>query len=158
MGVSGCGKSTVGRLLAAEFGCPFIEGDELHDSNSIEKMRAGQPLSDEDRWPWLDRVGQAIQCSINQYGVAVAACSALKVIYRDRLASAVQAPISYVLLNASRDSLLVRIQSRSNHFMPAGLLDSQLLILEPPTKSEQALILNANASPTELCKTIRAWL
>jgi gluconokinase len=158
MGVSGCGKSTVGRLLAANLNCPFIEGDELHDASSIAKMRSGQSLSDEDRWPWLDRVGHAMRASIAERGAAVAACSALRNIYRDKLAGVVKTPIAFIMLEASRDELLARMHNRPDHFMPTSLLDSQLSLLEPPRQPERALILNANTSPEALCETIRAWL
>ena len=158
MGVSGCGKSTVGRLLAAEMDCPFIEADEFHSDSSIAKMRGGQSLSDEDRWPWLDRIGSALQSAVVQNGIAVASCSALKKTYRDRLATAVVAPTSFVLLNVGREELQTRLQTRSDHFMPATLLESQLALLERPTPEEAALVVDANSHPTALCKTIRAWL
>jgi gluconokinase len=158
MGVSGCGKSTVGRLLAAELNCPFIEGDEFHSVGSIAKMRAGQSLSDEDRLPWLDRVGKALQLAIAQNGIAVASCSALKKVYRERLGAAVAAPTAFVLLNVSREELQARLQTRSDHFMPVTLLESQLALLEPPTHAESALVVDANNHPAALCKIIRAWL
>jgi gluconokinase len=158
MGVSGSGKSTVGRLLAAELGCPFIEGDDLHDASSIAKMSSGQSLTDQDRWPWLDRIGHAMQASISKHSVVVVACSALKQSYREKLMHVVSAPLSFILLEASREELLTRLHNRSDHFMPARLLESQLAQLEPLEDSECALTLSASAPPSELCKAIRAWL
>jgi gluconokinase len=158
MGVSGCGKSTVGRLLATELNCPFTEGDEFHSDSSIAKMRAGQSLSDEDRWPWLDRIGKALQSAVFENGVAVTSCSALKKTYRERLAAAIAAPTSFVLLNVGREELQTRLQTRSDHFMPATLLESQLALLERPTHAESALVVDANSHPEALCKIIRAWL
>jgi gluconokinase len=158
MGVSGSGKSTVGRLLATELNCPFIEGDEFHSNSNIEKMRAGRPLNDEDRWPWLDRIGKALQSAILQNGIAVASCSALKKTYRDRLAAAIAAPTFFVLLNVGHDELQTRLQARSDHFMPATLLESQLALLERPTDAESALVVDANSQPSAVCKEIRAWL
>jgi len=158
MGVSGCGKSTIGRMLAKELSCPFIEGDELHDAASIAKMRTGEALSDSDRWPWLDRVANALRLALTDSGTAVAACSALKVSYRDRLRHALPSPTNFVLLDASRTELLVRLQKRADHFMPPNLLDSQLETLERPTESEDALILSATASPSDSSQSIRIWL
>jgi gluconokinase len=158
MGVSGSGKSTIGRLLASSLGCSFIEGDTLHSDSNVAKMRAGQPLNDEDRWPWLDRLGNALQIATAKDGAAVASCSALKKAYRERLSSAGTAPTSFILLNASYDELLMRMQNRSGHYMPPSLLTSQLETLERPTALEKSLTLNATLSPVELCETIRGWL
>lgn len=157
MGISGCGKSRVGRLLAADLGCPFIEGDDHHDASCTAKMRAGIPLTDEDRWPWLDRIGAAMQLEVAKHGVAVAACSALKQTYRDRLIASVNGRLSFVLLEIERADAVARLENRTGHFMPASLLDSQLALLEPPSQ-ENALTLDARQSPSELLKAIRDWL
>jgi len=158
MGVSGCGKSTVGRLLADELGCRFIEGDEFHSDSNIAKMRAGHPLTDADRWPWLDRIGKAMQIEMAKSRVAVASCSALKQDYRDRLVATIGVPTAFVLLDVDQAELLTRLQTRSDHFMPVSLLESQLASLERPTHEDNALILDAGASPMELCKAIRQWM
>ncbi|OAN56655.1 gluconokinase [Sphingobium sp. TCM1] len=158
MGVSGCGKSTLGALLADGFDCPFLEGDSFHAAEAVEKMRSGRPLTDEDRWPWLDRLGQAVAASIWTHGVAVAACSALRQAYRDRLRVAIGAPVRFILLEASRDRLLMRLQNRPGHYMPASLLDSQLATLERPSPQERAMILNSDAPLAELRDRSFAWL
>ncbi|MFZ2996150.1 MAG: gluconokinase [Sphingobium sp.] len=158
MGVSGCGKSTLGALLANGFGCPFLEGDSLHAPEAVDKMRGGHPLTDEDRWPWLDRLAQASVTAIQTHGVAVAACSALRRAYRDRLRDRIGAPVRFVLLDNSRDELLARLQNRPGHYMPASLLDSQLATLERPCADEGALILTADAPPTDLCGRVLDWL
>jgi len=158
MGVSGSGKSAVGRLLAGELECAFVEGDELHSNDNIAKMRSGQPLNDEDRWPWLDRIGSAVQVAASTSGIAVTSCSALKKRYRERLAQASTLPTSFVLLDISRATLLARLQQRTDHFMPASLLDTQLALLERPTSEENALLLNADQPPAVICRMIREWL
>jgi gluconokinase len=158
MGVSGSGKSTVGQLLAEELRCSFIEGDDFHGDGNIAKMQAGLPLNDADRWPWLERIGQAAQLAIAKDRIVVVSCSALKKAYRDRLGAAIGAPTAFVLLEVGQAELLTRLENRNEHFMPASLLHSQLELLERPGSDENALILNAGASPTELSKSIREWL
>jgi gluconokinase len=158
MGVCGSGKSTLGSLLAARLGCRFIEGDELHCPTSVEKMRAGTPLGDADRWPWLDRLGKALSEAAGADGLVVAACSALKFRYRERLSAAAGAPVSFVMLEAEPAELSRRLGSRENHYMPASLLASQLDALERPTGSERALILDAGQAPETLCRATREWL
>lgn len=158
MGVSGSGKSTLGRLLAEQLGCRFIEGDELHAPAAVEKMRSGQPLTDEDRWPWLDRLGKELHEAVEADGLVVAACSALKYRYRERLGAAVADPIAFIMLETDQDELSRRIGSRENHYMPASLLASQLDALERPSEAERALILDARRSPEELSEASRAWL
>jgi gluconokinase len=158
MGISGCGKSTVGRLLAARLRCSFIEGDDLHSKQSIAKMSAGQALSDDDRWPWLDRLGNALNAALIDGGTVVASCSALKRVYRDRLRIAATAPLAFILLDIETDELRARLTNRSGHFMSADLLQSQLELLERPARSESALIVTASALPGELCDVIEGWL
>jgi gluconokinase len=138
MGVASCGKTTVGEALARRLGARFIEGDRLHAPESVAKMSAGQPLTDEDRWPWLARVGAALA---GEDG-AIAACSALKRRYRDAIAAAAGRPVRFVHLHGSHDVLAQRIARRQGHFMPASLLDSQLATLEMPGADEPALTID----------------
>src|ERR1043165_2693670 len=98
MGVSGSGKSTLGKALADAVGCPFLEGDDFHSPESVQKMRAGTPLTDADRWPWLERLGRAIGTAVAEHGITVASCSSLKRIYRDRLRETIAIPVCFVLL------------------------------------------------------------
>ena len=132
MGVSGCGKSSVGERVAAQNGMVFVEGDQLHPAGNVEKMAQGIPLTDDDRLPWLDRIGAEISTALDASQGLVISCSALKRSYRDRLRQAAGGRLAFVFLEGSRDLLLSRMQARQGHFMPASLLDSQLQTLEPP--------------------------
>ncbi len=154
MGVSGCGKSTLGALLAEALDCSFLEGDAFHAPEAVDKMRAGQPLTDEDRWPWLDRLGAAAAEAVSEKGRVVLACSALRLAYRDRLRAAIGAGTHFVLLETSRENLFARLENRPGHYMPASLLDSQLATLETPQDCEQALVLASDAPPEILRDTV----
>ena len=158
MGVSGCGKSTLGALLGEALDCAFLEGDAYHSAASVQKMERGEPLTDEDRWPWLDRVGRATATAARTGGVAVAACSALRKCYRDRLVRTIGNPTCFLLLNSSRDMLLQRLVSRTGHYMPASLLDSQLATLEQPLAEELVLTLDASAPPSSLLHKSLTWI
>ena len=158
MGVSGSGKSTLGERLAAAFDCPFLEGDTFHDAAAIAKMRGGEPLTDADRWPWLDRLGRALAVAAQAEGRAVATCSALKRAYRERLAAAVGGATRFVLLDNDRDILARRLAARPGHYMPASLIDSQLATLERPGPDEPVLTLGSNTPPERLCAAAKAWL
>ncbi|WP_454715903.1 gluconokinase [Caulobacter segnis] len=158
MGVSGSGKSTLGALLARKLDCPFLEGDAFHDANAVAKMRAGLPLDDDDRWPWLDRIGAAMGEALTSGGQVVAACSALRRRYRERLREAVPVPVRFVLLDAGYDELLRRLTQRAGHYMPASLLDSQLATLERPSADEGVFTLDAAEPPEQLCEITQAWL
>ena len=147
MGVSGSGKSTVGSAIAQALDCPFLEGDAFHPAANVAKMASGIPLDDEDRWPWLDALGAALGRAAHEQGQAVAACSALKRAYRDRLRAAAGGPILLICLGGERAILRERMQARIDHYMPASLLDSQLATLEPPAAEEGALMLDLDASP-----------
>jgi gluconokinase len=133
MGVSGSGKTSVAEGLAAALGTAFIEGDSLHPAGNVEKMSRGVPLTDEDRWPWLDTIGQALAGSLDAGKSVVVSCSALKKIYRDRLRQSARGSLTFVFLKGSRDLLMARMAARHGHFMPASLLDSQLATLEDPS-------------------------
>ena len=158
MGVSGSGKSTLGALLADKLDSPFLEGDDFHDARAVAKMSAGRPLDDDDRWPWLDRLGRAVGETVAARGQVVAACSALRRSYRERLRDAIGAPTRFVLLDASHDELLRRLTRRAGHYMPASLLDSQLATLERPGADEAVFTLDAAAPPERLCDLAQAWL
>lgn len=158
MGVSGTGKSTLGALLARTLACPFLEGDDFHDPAAVEKMRAGRPLDDADRWPWLDRLGSALREAAAANGCAVATCSALRRGYRDRLIAVAGGRVRFVLLDEAREELLRRLSDRPGHYMPPGLLDSQLETLERPAADEPVLTLWARQAPADLCVAALAWL
>ncbi|KAF5887053.1 gluconokinase [Rhizobium sp. PEPV16] len=132
MGVSGCGKSSVGERIAAEYCMGFLEGDQLHPAGNVEKMAQGIPLDDDDRLPWLDRIGEEIRTAQETSQGLVISCSALKRSYRDRLRQAAGGRLAFVFLEGTRDLLLSRMKARQGHFMPASLLDSQLQTLERP--------------------------
>lgn len=131
MGVCGCGKSTIGQALAVKLGCEFVEGDSFHPISNRQKIAGGTPLSDADRAPWLTALQVAIQSKTGQQFVVVA-CSALKQSYRDVLLLTGH-PTTFILLQAKRAILEERLRTRTGHFLPPTLLDSQLAILEPPT-------------------------
>jgi gluconokinase len=151
MGVSGSGKTTVGMALAARLGVPFTDGDDLHPAANLRKMTDGVPLTDADRWPWLDAVGAVLA-----EGAHVVACSALRRAYRDRLRAA--APdLRVVHLEVPREVLEERMTHRA-HFMPVALLDSQLATLEPPGPGEGALTVDATDPVDDLVTEIATWL
>jgi gluconokinase len=154
MGVSGSGKSTVARLLAAELGCPFADGDDLHPRSNVARMRAGHPLTDTDRAPWLAAIATWAH---RQRGGAVVACSALRRSYRDVLRAGAPAAC-FALLSAERTVLAARIAHRPGHFMPLSLLDSQLATLEPLEPDEDGVTLDAGRAPEQAVTAIRAWL
>lgn len=128
MGVSGCGKSAVGQRLATYLGASFIEGDSLHSVQNVKKMHSGIPLTDADRWPWLDEIGARLASP----SATVVSCSALKRAYRERLREVAWQPITFVFLQGTRALLATRLAERKGHYMPLSLLDSQLATLELP--------------------------
>lgn len=127
MGVSGCGKSTVGKLLADELKLDFLEGDDFHPKANVEKMSNGIPLTDEDRWPWLDVLGEKL-AGFGESSV-VLSCSALKRCYRDRIRERSRGVV-FVFLKVSEEVLQNRLEEREEHYMPSSLLRSQLDTLE----------------------------
>ncbi len=147
MGVAGAGKSTLGRMLADALDAAFVEGDDYHPSTNVEKMSAGVALDDDDRWPWLDALAQAMAEHAARDAHAVVACSALKRRYRDRLRAQVPSA-RFVLLQADREPLAERLAARSVHFMPATLLSSQLEALEMPAPDESIHVLDATQPVT----------
>ncbi len=154
MGVSGCGKTTVGRLLAARLGLPFYDADDFHSAANIAKMHGGTPLTDADRHDWLATLAADLG-TWEQASGAVLACSALKESYRQTLQAGVQGPISWVFLDGTPELLRARIGARDGHFMGADMLDSQLATLEKPT---YGLRLSIEATPEELVAQIMEQL
>lgn len=154
MGVSGSGKSSVGRALAAALACPFLEGDAVHPPANVEKMRQGTPLEDADRWPWLDRIAEWI--AANGAAGGVVACSALRRSYRERLRRA-DSGLRFVHLDVPAAELLRRMEQR-RHFMPASLLHSQLETLESPGVEECALTVDATQAQEAIVAQTRSWL
>ncbi len=152
MGVSGCGKTTMGRLLAASLALPFIDADDLHPPRNVALMAAGTPLSDDDRCGWLQACAAALQAAAGSG--AVLACSALKRRYRDRLRESAPG-LRWIFLHGSADALQARLAARRGHYMPASLLHSQLATLEPPSADENALTLDISDSPENLTAIAR---
>jgi carbohydrate kinase (thermoresistant glucokinase family) len=156
MGVSGCGKSSVGIALAEALGARFIDGDDLHPQANTAKMSAGIPLDDSDRWPWLELVSQALAEEVGSGSTGtVIACSALKRVYRERILAG--APNTFfVHLDGSREILEQRLGARSGHFMPATLLDSQLATLEPLGADEPGVVIDIDQSITQIIALAQA--
>ena len=146
MGVSGCGKTTVGRALAKRLGWQFEEGDSLHPRANIKKMAAGHPLTDDDRWPWLDKVAAWIEARLDAGECGIITCSALKRAYRDRLDHRGR-EIVFVYLAGSERMIAARIAGRHGHFMPVSLLPSQFADLEEPGPDEPAIRVDIGPAP-----------
>ena len=158
MGVSGSGKSTLSARLGERLGCPVLEGDSYHSAENVAKMQAGHALTDADRWPWLDRLGAAIGDAARTGGVAVAACSALKRVYRERLETAAAMPLHFVLLDTGAAEIERRMESRAGHYMPSSLLASQIATLERPGPDERAITLDASRAPDDLSVAVLDWV
>ena len=154
MGVSGVGKSTVGALLARKTGWPLYDADDFHSPANVEKMRSGIPLTDEDRWPWLDRLNAVLREVDQRHGSALLACSALKQRYRDRLALGLE-NVRWVHLTGSFELIKQRIDAREGHYMTAKLLESQFAALEAPS---DAIIIDVSAEPEPLAAQVYAAL
>lgn len=151
MGVSGSGKSTVGSRLAEELAVPFLDADDLHPPANVDKMAAGVPLTDDDRWPWLAKVGQALAAASGT-GLVVA-CSALKRSYRDAIRALAPGTV-FVHLTGSRELLSSRLGHREGHFMPASLLDSQLATLQPLEPDEGGVTVDVGGSADDIVARI----
>ena len=155
-GVSGAGKTTIGKLLARDLRWRFIEADDFHPAANIEKMRSGHPLTDNDRWPWLEQLRQQIERSLSARENAVLACSALKRAYRDRLD--VSDEIKFVFLRGDYALVQKQLRSRHGHFMNAALLQSQFDDLEEPESDENVLTIDLGRTPEEIVNRIRVKL
>lgn len=138
MGVSGCGKSTVGRALAARLNCPFYDGDDFHPPENLTKMASGVPLDDTDRAPWLARLAALLREHDARGETAVLACSALKKAYRDQLRIGEQ--VQFIYLEGSFDLIWQRMSVRADHYMQPAMLQSQFAALEPPAPTEAMVI------------------
>lgn len=158
MGVSGCGKTAVGRRLAEALGAHYAEGDAFHSKTNIEKMRGGIPLTDEDRWPWLGAIAEAIDGWRTQGRDAVIACSALKKAYRQILRGG-HDDVIFVHLKGSMDLIAARMARRQHEYMPAALLQSQFDTLEPPDeKTENVITVDIAPPPEAILETVLARL
>jgi gluconokinase len=153
MGVSGCGKSTIASMLAHRLGWIYEDGDWLHPKSNIEKMHHGEPLTDEDRWPWLHAIADWIDATRRAGNHGVVACSALKRAYRDILIGA-RRDVRIVYLKGDRELIGQRIAARADHFMPPELLDSQFKALEEPTADERPIVVSIAPHPREIVETI----
>jgi gluconokinase len=153
MGVAGCGKTAVGEALAKAFGADFIEGDRLHPPENVARMARGEPLTDALREGWLDAIGERIATSVAGGRRAVAACSALKRAYRDRLTRFCP-ELVFLYLKIDRETAWRRVSNRRGHFMPASLVDSQFATLEEPTADERAVTVDGTCTVAGLVKGI----
>jgi gluconokinase len=155
-GVSGSGKTTIGKLLAEELGWRFYEADDFHPRANIEKMHSGHPLTDEDRWPWLERLREQIMRSLAAKENAVLACSALKRAYREHLR--VSGDVKFVFLRGDYALIERQLRRRRSHFVNPALLQSQFADLEEPQPDEDVLTIDLGRSPQELVDEIKAKL
>ena len=158
IGVSGSGKSTVGKRLAPAIGATFLEGDDYHPSANIAKMRSGQPLQDNDRWPWLEKIGVAIASHLRQGRSVVASCSALRRSYRNALSKGARRELTFIHLTISPQILEARMKARRQHFMPASLLRSQLETLEPLQDGEHGTAIAETGTAQQTGAAIERWL
>mmetsp|Transcript_137388 Transcript_137388/g.293597 ORF Transcript_137388/g.293597 Transcript_137388/m.293597 type:complete len:181 (+) Transcript_137388:51-593(+) len=153
MGVCGSGKSTVGQAIATELGREFLDGDDFHPASNTDKMKAGIPLTDEDRAPWLEIIAARIGDDLAIGKPVVFACSALKASYREILSS--RAPCTvFVYLSCSEELLAERLKTRNHKFMPASLLSSQLATLQPPRPDERHISVGVAAKPDAIARSV----
>lgn len=157
MGVEGSGKTTIGSVLARRLGWPFEEGDALHPQANVDKMRAGHPLTDADRRPWLEAVTAWVEARLDAGENGVITCSALKRAYRDMIDRRGH-DVVFVFLRGSRETVAARLGERHGHFMPAALLTSQLADLEPPADDESAITVDIGRPPDAIADEIIARL
>ena len=144
MGVSGSGKSTIGEVLAARLGWRYEDADKFHPASNVAKMSAGQPLTDEDRWPWLKAIAAEVDAVCDSGGHVVIGCSALRRVYRDILVHG-RTDTRIVYLEGSQQLIAARLSRRKGHFMPPALLASQFRTLEPPGEAEHPVTVSIDA-------------
>ncbi len=157
MGVSGSGKSTIGAALSQKLGWPYADADEFHPAANVAKMSAGQPLTDEDRWPWLAAIAAHIDIARAEGRHAIVSCSALKRVYRDILIGA-RDDVRLVLLDGTKEEIFARMRARKDHFMPLALLDSQFATLERPGVDERPVVVSIDGTPEKIADVIIAGL
>ncbi len=157
MGVTGVGKTTVGRLLAERLGARFLEGDAYHPPANVAKMRSGIPLGDADRWPWLEAIRADLARAIAAGETVVVACSALKRAYRDRLRAAGPG-VRFVHLEGDPALIAARLARRRGHYMPPSLLPSQLATLEDPRGEPDVLAVSIEGPPEAIVEAVLAAL
>ncbi len=157
MGVSGCGKSTIASMLAQRLGWTYEDGDWFHPKSNIEKMHNGEPLNDEDRWPWLHGIAAWIDATRKAGNHGTIACSALKRAYRDILVDG-RRDVRIVYLKGDKELIARRLAARQGHYMPAALLDSQFEALEEPQADENPIVVSIAPHPREIVETIVAKL
>jgi carbohydrate kinase (thermoresistant glucokinase family) len=157
MGVSGSGKSTIGAMLAHRLHWLYEDGDWFHPKKNIEKMHHGEPLNDEDRWPWLHAIADWIDATRRSGNHGVVACSALRRSYRDILIGP-RRDVRLIYLKGDQDLIARRVAARADHFMPAALLDSQFAALQEPAPDERAITILVAPHPREIVETIVAKL
>jgi len=154
MGVSGAGKSTVGKLIAARLRCDFRDADSFHPAANIEKMSRGEPLTDADRWPWLNAIAAWIAERRAAGETGVVTCSALKRAYRDIVTNKQSADVRLVYLKGDFDLIAARLRARKGHFMPPELLRSQFDALQEPAADEHAITVSIDATPEEIAARV----
>jgi gluconokinase len=152
-GVAGSGKTTISALLAGTLGWPYAEADDFHPPSNVDKMAAGHPLNDDDRWPWLEAIGRWIDARRAAHEPAVVSCSGLKRKYRDKLREG-RPEVRIVFLQGDRDLIARRLVTRQGHFMKAEMLDSQFEDLEPPEPDEDVLTVQVTGTPPEVVDAI----
>ena len=157
MGVSGCGKSTVAALLAGELDWPFEEGDSLHPQANVDKMAAGHPLDDEDRWPWLEKVAEWVEECLDAGNNGIITSSSLKRSYRDIINRRGHG-VEFVYLAGSKELIGERLAARHGHFMPPSLLDSQFATLEEPTADEPSIRVEVGPPAPVIANEVRELL
>ena len=157
MGVSGSGKTTIAKALAAAEGWPVLEGDSFHPQSNVAKMASGTPLTDADRWPWLRAIAAAIDADRERGVSAVVACSALRRAYRDILIGG-RPDVRLIYLKGSRALIAERMAARRDHFMPPALLDSQFRTLEEPGPDENPITVAIGGTPHDIAQAIMEQL
>jgi carbohydrate kinase (thermoresistant glucokinase family) len=153
MGVSGCGKSTIAMALAEALGREYVDADDLHSAAAVAKMAAGTPLTDDDRVPWLERVGARIAAGEDSGWRTVVACSALRRRYREAIRERACTPVFFVHLGGTSELLAERMESRAGHYMPPSLLASQLATLESLEPDEAGVVIDIDAASADIAAT-----